>query len=518
MRFPSEIAALLRPRHRHALGTMLVVLALFSNASLAQELPDDPVEKICISLAKDILGKLQEDLKPYPHLGPIDKLILFSPEIGFGAQANFKFKKIVITRGMCHELFRLADAMAITSNAFPNEKFKVPAYAKYLAEQSLKAAQSAKPGEVVLVQAERFRDWAKLDTRSLTYEMDLAAVRRVDALLNDALAMLIGHELAHLIYQDVPVKLDYPGELEAQAEAQISRWKEARADKKGLALADKATAIIGAPSGYAPLFGILNRTHSLLDNGKGLDTHPPVICRVSYLMTHTDFFKALAKAKLSSSDEKSLTNLFAEEGRKHKLSIQSLSDLEKLMLQYLKSDDCVDYWDDPFKLISSAKADLDTFPLSRLVSDNPAVTALMTSAALQGGTLHYEVPLSAVEVNASEMDRVKCDEGLQAAARTMRIGSQNLAIQCQRYETGPTVKTIFDAISDGRTFFVNLAPNNGGEQQFILVYAIRMLYAGVPKMAKIYYLKLSDNHLGSMTAKEFFDRATSGVDMRISTQ
>lgn len=496
---------------------MLAMLVLPSGASLAQE-PDDPVEKLCISLTKNILSNMQEDLKPYPHLGTIDKLILFSPEIGFGAFANFNFKKIVVTRGMCHELFLLADAMSITGEAFPNEKFKLPAYGKYLAEQSLKANQKAKPGELVYVNTERFLDWAKVDTRSLTYDMGVAATKRASALLNDALAMLIGHELSHLIYQDVPVKLNYSKELEAQAQGQTSRWKEARADKKGLALADKATLIIGAPSSYAPLFGFLNRTHTLLDDGKGVNTHPPVICRISYLMTHTDFFKALAKINLLPSDEKYLKDLFVAEGRNRQISVQSFSDLEKLMLQLLESDYCVDYWDDPFKLISSAKAELDTYALKRLVSGSPAVAALMTSAALQGGTLHYETPLSAIAVDATEMDKIKCIKGLQDAPKKINIGTHNLAVQCQRYDTGPTVKTVFDAISGGRTFFVNLAPKDGGEQQFILLYAIRMRYAGVPQMVKIYYLHLSDNTLGSMSAKEFFDSAAGGVEMGISTQ
>lgn len=497
---------------------MLMALALLPGVSSPQDLPDDPVEKLCIALTKQILDSMREDLKPYPHLGPIDKLILFSPEIGFGAVANFNFKKIVITRGMCHELFLLTDAMAITGEAFPNERYKVVAYGKYLAEQSLKANKNPTPGELVYVNTERFLDWAKVDTASLTYDMGVTATTRAHALLNDALAMLIGHELAHLIYQDAPVKLNYPKELEAQAQGQVSRWKEARADKKGLLLADKATLIIAAPSGYVPLFGVLNRTHALLDDGKGGSTHPPVVCRMVYLMTKTGFLKTLTTVKLSPADEKYLTDVFVEEARKRGLSVQSLSDFEKLAQQLLDSAYCVDYWDDPFKLISSAQAELDTYPLSRLVSDSPAISAVMTSAALQGGKLRYETPLSAMAVDAAEMERIKCDEGLQAAPRTLQIGGHSLAIQCQRYDAAPSVKTVFDAISGGRTFFVNLEQGDGGEEKFILLYAVRMRYAGVPSMVQLYYLDLSDNKLGSLSAKEFFDRASGGVELRISTQ
>lgn len=489
-------------------GLLLAVLCA-PPMSFAQPMRDDFIDMKCKAMAMVILDELKTEISKYPHLPDIADIVYFTPTIDFNALADTDYRKIYISRAMCQELFRLADGTAIMRHAFPETIWQLTGYAKYLAEQSTLANRNTAPGEFVVVELARFTDWAKLDLSRVTSDMNIKALEMRDVLLHDSLSMIIGHELGHLINQDRHERLTSYGELQHAAEMQMARWREAAADKIALRITQPLALMDGNPASLSALISLLNRSHAILitDNDQ---THPPTVCRISYLMLKSGYYEELAKADIPPKLRQQMNALAQEEAAKRGLTIKDYSELKAVQEQLLNSEPCVDYWAQPWKIYSAATQAVGPMLSKQALSQNAAAAPFMISAMLTGAADWQHVKSVLIP-----FDLWACGEATKDAPLTLISQPRHIAIQCRNHQQRLTPKPIFDAITAGRPFLAKYARPGEASPRFALVYGVLMRYAGIPRMMSVYYVDLDSFEASEMDAAFLFSPGSSGMVISI---
>jgi len=488
---------------------VLFAMPLWSNVASAQSIANNPIDDMCMSMSSSILNELKDEIGKHPHLPDIESIIHFTPTIDFSALADTEYKKIYISRAMCQELFRMADASAIMRVAFPGKAMQLTDYAKYLAQQSALANKTPKPGEVIIVDLLRFSEWAKLDLSIVTSDVNQAALAMRDIFLHDALLMIIGHELGHLFNKDRYERLEKYGEAQDTAEKQMSRWREALADKIALKMTLPFARLDGNPASMNALLGLLNRSHGAPANYRE-DTHPPTICRISYIMLNSGFYEELAKVDIPLKARNELDAFIQQEALLRGVTMQSVADLEKLQKKLLATSLCVDYWPSPLKIYSAAKNAVDVSAHAEAFAAKPdtapvMIAGLVTEATSWDDMRDLVLPRSIWS----------CNKGAPGEALTLSSGSQRITMQCRHLAQRLTPEPIFQAITGGRTFLAKYVdPANSSIRQ-IMVYGVLMQYAGIPRMESVYYVDLDSYLAKKMDASALFTAGSSGLDIGI---
>lgn len=489
---------------------LLLAALLLPLISFAQTMEDNVIDKMCKSMTTVILDELKVEIGKHAHLPAIDDIVYFTPTINFNALADTDYQKIYISRAMCQELFRLADASAIVRQAFPEKILQVNVYAKYLAQQSLLALEKSKPGEVTIVDFLRFTEWAKLDLSKVTADANAQAISMRNVFLHDSLLMIIGHELGHLINKDKHESLSKYAELQHAAEKQMARWREASADKIALRITQPFVLMDGNPASLNALFGLLNRSHAILITDQD-NTHPPTVCRISYVMLKSEFFRELSKAKIPPNVRHEMNAFIQHEASTRGIVIRDIAELETLQKQLLGSEPCIDYWDSPFKIFSSAKKAVNISAFKQALNDKTE-TAPIIVAGLLTEVARWE-DIKDISLPASF---VSCNSGPLSTSLALTSGSQRFAMQCRSHQERLTPKPIFDAINAGRTFLAKYVDPDDASVKLILVYGVMMKYAGIPRMEAVYYVDLDSYLANKMDSRALFTDGSSGVDIGIS--
>jgi len=486
------------------------VLCFFPYFACSETLGESFSEKMCKAMSANILDELKPEIQKHSHLPALDDLVYFTPTINFNAVADTEYTKVYIAGGMCHELVLMADASAIVRTAFPEKIFQLNDYAKYLASQSTDANKKAKPGEFIRFETKRFTEWAKLDLSGITSEVNSDAIEMRQVFLHDALLMVIGHELGHLINRDRHQRLDGYGELQRQGELQMARWREALADKVALKITRPFMLVDGNAGSLNALFGILNRTHTHL-GAQAEQSHPPTICRIAYVMGKSGFYEELAKVNIPTKLREEMNAIVRREAAKRGITINNIADMEKLQQELLGSDACVDYWDSPLKIISAAKTKLDVSTIENVLStDNEAALFIVT------GLLGEAASLSEIKDLALPATAADCANDISGSSKVVMSGAQRFVMYCRRHPQRLTPKPIFDAVSDGRTFIAEFVDPNEKSTRTILVYGVLMRYAGIPQMVSVYYVDLDNVRASTMDATWLFSPGSSGVEIGLS--
>jgi len=294
------------------------------SAALAQNSTSErnPIIEKCVSSTRTVIDGMRVELEKYPSLPSADKLVLFIPSADYAANALFKFKRIEISYAMCYEMLFNADAVAVVREAFPDQLHKLTAYSKEVSQQVVKAEKASTPGSWVAPKVQRFLVWAGVGDVWLPVDVAKRIEQQNEKIVLDMLALLLGHEVAHLA---IGHKAG-PGITRATA-----REQEVEADKKGYQLASMVFSTDGSPVALLPMFGLMNRRHSLIPGE--LDTHPIVECRVAYFFKQSDLLGKLTKVQLKPADEAYLNATLAVAKFKTGVSVTSLTDVAERVLQ-----------------------------------------------------------------------------------------------------------------------------------------------------------------------------------------
>lgn len=483
-----------------------------ASAAFAPPVNEESIDTMCKTMVTDILSGMKGEIEKHAHLPGVDDIVYFTPEIDFNAMADSKYNKIYISRGMCLELFRLAEATALVRHGFPDKFLQASDYAKYMAQQGLLAKQQEKPGEPISVEVQPFHQWAKLDLSTLDSGTSELAIDMRNLFLHDSLLLIIGHELGHLINKDRHERLDKYAQLQQQAEKQMARWREASADKIALKITQPLGLMNGNAASMNALIGILNRSHSILITNQD-QTHPPTVCRIAFIMVKGGFFTELAAAKIPPTIRRQFDEFVRQEAAKRNMSmsINDISDLEALYKEVLGSDLCVDYWDSPLKIFSATKKGLDASEYKeRLIGRADDAPVILSGLLMDGANW---ATLKNLSVAGSVWN---CGDSLSSLPLTVAAQSPVPAFQCRRHVKRLTPKPVFDAITEGRTLLINYIDPASARPGSMLVYGLLMRYSGIPRMMAIYYIDLDSYQAGVMDPQILFVKDSSVVEIGLA--
>jgi len=189
------------------------------------------------------------------------KVIRFSD---FNAFANYSLYRVELPVGLLFTLDLVADAAILTWHQ-PQLVNKFKKYQLYLVGQYLSAVHGNK------VTVKDFPEFAgipitvALRAREDNYNLKVA-------LIEDSLALIVGHEIGHLVLNHLPSRDLAPKD---------SRQQEYEADAFGMKLAMDA--------GFTPIAGLTTAftIFGLIEDGGGshgpMATHPPIACRITPL-------------------------------------------------------------------------------------------------------------------------------------------------------------------------------------------------------------------------------------------
>ncbi len=306
---------------RQTLVTLSLMAAGLAHAQSTSPSINPLVDK-CADSAQKVLTELQGELTKHSHLPPLKDLILFVPKADYSANALFQFKRIEISYPICYELLFRADAMAWVNEAFPAQKTKLTAYSEEITKRTLLAEEESKPGDAVFPTIPRFLNWVGIGNVPIPTYLGQNIERRADEYIRDQLLALIGHEVSHLIAKD-KAALTIPRET--------ARMQEAQADKNGYELVNRYFSYKATPVALFPMFGLLNRSHSLIPGD--LDTHPIVECRIAYFLKRTNDVYPFDDMKLIPDDRAYMDAVWADAIAKTDLKPLGVTDLLDKVLE-----------------------------------------------------------------------------------------------------------------------------------------------------------------------------------------
>lgn len=489
---------------------LLLLTTLACGNAPAQSVPDmtrpDPIEELCKRMATSIVTAMQPQLTAFPALPPPAELVVFTPFLAYLAGAPVNGQRILISRAMCHELYLLADAGAIVSVAFLSEAHRLNDYARYLADKSTRAVKDTPPGQATVLDVKRFVDWAPLERSAITEEIGVMATNLMKNRLYDSLALVIAHEMSHVINQDRP-PVPSPTLTEANALRQ-SRAQEARADKQGYDLAAKVFIFEESPASYNPVFGLMNRMHDKPSTFQ--DTHPATICRVGYLMQRTNFWRRFGEITLSERHQQYLANLIASASDKFDVPVSTVSDFEKVFNRLLRSRLCMAFWDAPQMFFA-----VDDPDYGRYAATPAAGTAGLDVGAeiiLRAQKIEFEPPT--LSQHLGSITAQQSDSGINqtfAQFQGLRYRGTAVGLAIKHMEGQIEIARLIDALESGRPLLVRRKAQDGGS--WIVVYGAQMRFEGTPQLRLVSFFDLATRTKGMWTAQQFMANTTSAWDL-----
>lgn len=283
--------------------------------------PSNPIVDKCIDSTIDVLAQMRPVIEKYRNAPPIENLVLFVPKADYSANAMIKFRRIEISYAMCYEILLNADAVAVVREAFPEQGSKLTAYSKEVSRQAVIAEAASEPGNIKWPNVQRFLSWVGIGRVSVPMTIANNIERRSDMIIHDELAIIIGHEIAHLISND---------QAGPTVSRETMRMQEVKADVRAYEFASKIFTVDDSPAALFPMFGLLNRMHSHVPST--LDTHPLVECRIAYYLRRSSLINRLSNIELRSSDKAYLVAILTSAKNKTGFAATTFSEIVDMAL------------------------------------------------------------------------------------------------------------------------------------------------------------------------------------------
>jgi hypothetical protein len=243
----------------------------------------EEVLKLCersIATATDKIRPLIAD--EYPELSRRSDLVVFAPFAEFGAFAVYTQRRVVITWGMCYQLWLLMSGAAIAEH-FPESRHRLQEYLQYLIDRTLEIERTAPRGRIVESEILTFDLFARLNIRRVSKRQLDVIWAVISDVMPNAFSFAIGHEIGHLALGH----RRYDAITSREAHAQ-----ELAADRFGGRLTASILGNDFDPSFMSSLLLLMQRESNLAPNGS--TTHPPTQCRLGRAVTQIGIFERMA--------------------------------------------------------------------------------------------------------------------------------------------------------------------------------------------------------------------------------
>lgn len=211
-------------------------------------------------------------LADYPRLQAAKDLVIFAPYGEFNAVARYDQQRVVLTYGMCDQLWLLLRAISLGA-IYQRGNADLQRYMEYLSGLTLQIEQNAKRGQWSENEVLPFELFARLDPKKMTDAERYALDKTVEEAMPTAWAQVLGHEIAHLALGHKPYTALSPAQ---------SRAQETTADTFGYRLAAQVITDRMDPSFILPVLVLLSREFAGTPNAVRL--HPMPYCRFGRIM------------------------------------------------------------------------------------------------------------------------------------------------------------------------------------------------------------------------------------------
>ena len=227
------------------------------------------VTNACKSSLTQIRQEFSPFLNEYPELQEKKDLILLGPYGEFNALAYYENKKILITKGLCDQLWLSASAIAFVDSRI-GSKQQLQKYIKYVTSKaiSLESLGSGNFSTEVLT----FPLFISFDVNALSSSKVKKINTLTSLIMRDALGFIVGHELGHLALEHNPSE---------KMTSKESKQHEFDADEFGLNLVEQAK--FGFFGSIPSMMIFLARESEIKRSSKS--THPRPECRLQKIMS-----------------------------------------------------------------------------------------------------------------------------------------------------------------------------------------------------------------------------------------